>query len=52
MGGLHHHVLASVRAMHAANHEVIVVSKPGPFADAISGLGAAHISTDWSDEGI
>lgn len=50
MGGLHHHVLASVRALRSAKHEVHVVSKPGPFADAVLALGASHISTDWSDE--
>ncbi|NDB18746.1 MAG: glycosyltransferase, partial [Actinobacteria bacterium] len=52
MGGLHHHVLASVRAMVAAGHEVAVMSKPGPFADEVRGLGAAPIETNWEDSDL
>lgn len=50
MGGLHHHVLASTGALLAAGHEVVVVSKSGPFAEAVRALGASHIETDWSEE--
>ncbi len=49
MGGLHHHVLASTRAMIAAGHEVTVMSKPGPFADQVRGSGATHLPTNWDE---
>lgn len=52
MGGLHHHVLASARALHTDGHDVVVVSKSGPFADAAVALGATHIATDFSDDDI
>ncbi|WP_435736965.1 glycosyltransferase [Cellulosimicrobium sp. PMB13] len=48
-GGLHENTLATVRALRNAGHEVDVVCKKGPFADACSGLGAQIIETDWAD---
>lgn len=52
MGGLHLHILASVRHLRNNGHDITVVSKPGPFADEVRSLGGAVIETDYTNESI
>ncbi|EPE62233.1 glycosyl transferases group 1 family protein [Exiguobacterium sp. S17] len=48
MGGLHLHILASVRHLRKQGHEVTVVCKPGQFAEEIQSLGGDVIETDYT----
>lgn len=48
MGGLHLHILASVRHLRKQDHEVTVVCKPGQFAEEIQSLGGDVIETDYT----
>nr|WP_240542877.1 glycosyltransferase family 4 protein [Exiguobacterium qingdaonense] len=52
MGGLHRHVLSSVKTLIREGHEVAVVSKPGPFAEEVEALGGQVIHTDYSNEDV
>ncbi|WP_214703318.1 MULTISPECIES: glycosyltransferase [unclassified Exiguobacterium] len=52
MGGLHRHILSSVKVLIREGHEVTVVCKPGPFAEEIEALGGQVIRTDYSNEDI
>lgn len=52
MGGLHLHILASVRHLRKHGHDITVVSKPGPFADEIRSLGGTVIETDYTNENV
>ncbi|WP_215113072.1 glycosyltransferase family 4 protein [Exiguobacterium sp. s63] len=52
MGGLHRHILSSVKAFIRENHHVTVVCKPGPFADEVERLGGKVTRTDYSIEDV
>lgn len=52
MGGLHLHILASVRHLRKNGHDITVVSKPGPFAEEVRSLGGTVIETDYTNESV
>lgn len=52
MGGLHRHILSSVKVLIREGHEVTVVCKPGPFAEEVEALGGQVIRTDYSNEDV
>ncbi|WED55921.1 glycosyltransferase family 4 protein [Exiguobacterium profundum] len=52
MGGLHRHILSSVKVLIREGHEVTVVCKPGPFAKEVEALGGQVIRTDYSNEDV
>lgn len=52
MGGLHRHILSSVKVLIREGHEVTVVCKPGPFAEEVEALGGQVMRTDYSNEDV
>lgn len=52
MGGLHLHIIASVRYLRKQGHEVTVVCKPGPFSEEIQSLGGEVIETDYTNQDV
>lgn len=52
MGGLHLHILSSLKVFLREGHEVTVVCKPGPFADEVRKLGGQVVETDYSSEDV
>lgn len=52
MGGLHRHILSSVKVLIREGHEVTVICKPGPFAEEVEALGGQVIRTDYTNEDV
>ncbi|WP_214777713.1 glycosyltransferase family 4 protein [Exiguobacterium sp. s22] len=52
MGGLHRHILSSVKVLIREGHEVTVICKPGPFAEEVEALGGRIMRTDYSNEDV
>lgn len=52
MGGLHYHVLASIRYLKEAGHDITVVCKSGPFAEQATELGVHVFLTEFTSEDI
>lgn len=52
MGGLHLHILSSLKVFLREGHEVTVVCKPGPFADEVRKIGGQVVETDYSSEDV
>lgn len=52
MGGLHLHILSSVKHVLREGHDVTVVCKPGPFAEEVRTLGGQVIETDYSTDDV
>lgn len=52
MGGLHRHILSSVKVLIREAHKVTVICKPGPFAEEVEVLGGQVMRTDYSDEDV
>ena len=52
MGGLHRHILSSMKVLIREGHEVTVICKPGPFAEEVEALGGQVIRTDYTNEDV
>lgn len=52
MGGLHLHILSSVKYAIREGHEVTVICKPGPFAEEVRALGGQVVETDYTNKDV